>query len=120
VWTWNAIGKRRGAAVLDHDAPEAMRGFLLNHAITDLLPPDGHGRRHSNSDPVTGQAAWFDLRVRLRKCGAAETHQSAPQLPPLEAPPGTAPNPRWLGFGAQFRRARERRAREGQASETAP
>jgi anaerobic selenocysteine-containing dehydrogenase len=112
VWTWNAIGKRRGAAMLDHDAPEAMRGFLLNHAIADLLPADTHGRRHSNSDPVTGQAAWFDLRVRLRKCTAAETHEAAPQHPPLKAPPGMAPNPRWLGFGAQFRRTRERKARE--------
>jgi anaerobic selenocysteine-containing dehydrogenase len=107
VWTWNAIGKRRGAGMLDHDAPEAARGFLLNHAIADLLPPDQHGRRSSNSDPITGQAAWFDLRVRLRKCDAAELCQSAPQLPPLAAPPGTAPIPRWLSFGAQFRRARE-------------
>jgi anaerobic selenocysteine-containing dehydrogenase len=107
VWTWNAVGKRRGAAMLDHDAPEAVRGFLLNHAIADLLPPDAQGRRCSNSDPITGQAAWFDLRVRLRKCDAAELCQSAPQLPPLAAPPGTAPNPRWLSFGAQFRRARE-------------
>jgi anaerobic selenocysteine-containing dehydrogenase len=112
VWTWNAIGKRRGAGNLDHDAPEAMRGFLLNHAIADLLPPDAQGRRHSNSDPVTGQAAWFDLRVRLRKCAAAETGETAPLLPPLAAPPGMAPSPRRLGFGAQFRRARKRPARE--------
>ncbi|HEY6255136.1 MAG TPA: molybdopterin oxidoreductase family protein [Xanthobacteraceae bacterium] len=103
VWTWNAIGRRRGAGMLDHDAPEATRGFLLNHAIADLLPPDAAGRRRLNADPVTGQAAWFDLRVRLRKCAAAELAQSAPQLPPLKPPPGTAPNPRSLGFGAHFR-----------------
>jgi anaerobic selenocysteine-containing dehydrogenase len=107
VWTWNALGKRRGAGMLDHDAPEATRGFLLNHVIADLLPPDAQDRRSANCDPITGQAAWFDLRVRLRKCAATELCQSAPQLPPLTAPPGTPSNPRWLGFGAQFRRARE-------------
>jgi sulfite dehydrogenase (quinone) subunit SoeA len=107
AWTWNAIGKRRGAGMLDHDAPEATRGFLLNHAISELLPLDANGRRYSNSDPVTGQAAWFDLRVRLRKCVAADEGQSAPQLPALMPPPGAARPPRRLAFGAQFRRARE-------------
>jgi anaerobic selenocysteine-containing dehydrogenase len=107
VCTWNAIGKRRGASMLDHDAPEATRGFLLNHAICELLPRDANGRRYSNSDPVTGQAAWFDLRVRLRKCSSAEAGLSAPQLPALKPPPGAAPPPRRLSFGAQFRRARE-------------
>ena len=61
VWTWNAIGKRRGAWRLAPDAPEGRRGFLLNHLIGDLTP-DGD---RVNADPVTGQAAWFDLRVRL-------------------------------------------------------
>ncbi len=41
------------------------KGFLLNHVIDDLLPPRGDGYRYANADPVTGQAAWFDLRVRL-------------------------------------------------------
>src|SRR5690606_14916511 len=30
VWTWNAIGRRAGAANLAPDAPEARHGFLLN------------------------------------------------------------------------------------------
>jgi anaerobic selenocysteine-containing dehydrogenase len=107
VWTWNAIGKRRGAWMLDHDVPEAARSFLLNHAIADLLLPDAYGRRYSNSDPITGQAAWFDLRVRLRKCIAVDACVSAPQLPAFSAPPGAAPNPRCLSFGAGFRCARE-------------
>uniref|UniRef100_A4WQK9 Molybdopterin oxidoreductase Fe4S4 region n=1 Tax=Cereibacter sphaeroides (strain ATCC 17025 / ATH 2.4.3) TaxID=349102 RepID=A4WQK9_CERS5 len=70
VWTWNAIGKRKGAWALDDDAPEARVGFLLNHLMHDLLPdgPEGGGRR-ANADPVTGQAAWFDLRVRLERIG---------------------------------------------------
>ena len=67
VWTWNAIGKRKGAWALDAEAPEATKGFLLNHLIHELLPPKGDGLRWSNSDPVTGQAAWYDLRVRVER-----------------------------------------------------
>jgi sulfite dehydrogenase (quinone) subunit SoeA len=63
VWTWNAIGKQKGAWRLSADAPESRAGFLLNHVISDLLP----GKRYANADPITGQAAWFDLRVRLAK-----------------------------------------------------
>jgi anaerobic selenocysteine-containing dehydrogenase len=67
VWTWNAIGKRKGAWALSTDAPESNRGWLLNHLIHELHPPRGDGLRWSNSDPVTGQAAWYDLRVRIEK-----------------------------------------------------
>ena len=35
VWTWNAIGKRRGSWGLKDDAAESNRGFLLNHIIGD-------------------------------------------------------------------------------------
>ncbi len=72
VWTWNAIGKRRGAWGLSTDAPEGNKGFLLNHLINELLPPKGDGMRWSNSDPVTGQAAWYDLKVRIEKAEPAE------------------------------------------------
>jgi anaerobic selenocysteine-containing dehydrogenase len=65
VWSWNAIGKRRRAWKLAADAPEYTKGFLLNHLIDDLLPAGADGHRYANADPVTGQAAWFDLRVRL-------------------------------------------------------
>ncbi|MGR3563078.1 MAG: molybdopterin oxidoreductase family protein [Heliomarina sp.] len=81
VWTWNAIGKRKGAWALDPDAPEARKGFLLNHLISELLPPKGDGLRWSNSDPVTGQAAWFDLRVRIEK--VPPPGQSQPVFPPI-------------------------------------
>ena len=67
VWSWNAIGKKRGAWKLSPDAPESQQGFLLNHVITELLPPRADGYRYANADPVTGQAAWFDLRVRIEK-----------------------------------------------------
>ena len=81
VWTWNAIGKRKGAWALDEGAPEATEGFLLNHLISELLPPKGDGMRYSNSDPVTGQAAWFDLRVRIERVGPQD--QAAPAFNPI-------------------------------------
>jgi anaerobic selenocysteine-containing dehydrogenase len=85
VWTWNAIGKRSGSWNLDPDAPEAKKGFLLNHIISELLPPKENGYRYSNSDPVTGQAAWYDLRVRIEKAdsGDAADETTFPQFDTL-------------------------------------
>ena len=85
IWTWNAIGKRKGTWALDPGAPESTKGFLLNHLIHELLPPKADGLRWSNSDPVTGQAAWFDLRVRIAK--AALQTESQPVFPPLPPVP---------------------------------
>ncbi|WP_371038292.1 molybdopterin oxidoreductase family protein [Rhodosalinus sp. FB01] len=84
VWTWNAIGKRKGAWALDREAPEATKGFLLNHLIHELLPERGDGLRWSNSDPVTGQAAWFDLRVRIEKSKPPE--EALPVFDALASP----------------------------------
>lgn len=81
VWTWNAIGKRKGAWALDEDASEAKEGFLLNHLISELLPERGDGQRWANSDPVTGQAAWFDLKVRIENVGPRTAAE--PAFPPL-------------------------------------
>ncbi|MEM7722060.1 MAG: molybdopterin oxidoreductase family protein [Pseudomonadota bacterium] len=89
VWTWNAIGKRKGAWALGEDAPEATKGFLLNHLIHELLPPKGDGLRWSNSDPITGQAAWFDLRVKIEKVDAPEEAQ--PAFPPIASPVSKGP-----------------------------
>ena len=89
VWTWNAIGKRKGAWALDDDAPEATKGFLLNHIIHELLPPKGDGLRWSNSDPITGQAAWFDLRVKIEKTAAPTEVQ--PAFPAQKSPIGKGP-----------------------------
>ena len=83
VWTWNAIGKRRGTWALDEDAPEASRGFLLNHLISELLPEREGGYRFSNSDPVTGQAAWYDLVVTIEKASADEPRETSPRFEPL-------------------------------------
>ena len=101
VWTWNAIGKRRGAWHLDDDAAEGEKGFLLNHLISELLPAKTGGRRMSNSDPVTGQAAWFDLRVKIRKAEAGDG-RSEPQFEPLRPVPGIADKPEDLRFGEEF------------------
>ncbi len=91
LWTWNAIGKRPGAWTLDPQAPEARKGFLLNHLIHELLPPKSDGLRWSNSDPITGQAAWFDLRVRIEKAPPEDHPVSEPQFDTqanvLPAPP---------------------------------
>ena len=84
VWTWNAIGKRKGTWALDKNAPEATKGFLLNHLIHELLPPKGDGLRWANSDPITGQAAWFDLRVKLEK--AKPPSSSEPTFPEIKSP----------------------------------
>ena len=89
VWTWNAIGKRKGAWALDEDAPEATKGFLLNHIIHELLPPRGDGLRWANSDPITGQAAWFDLKVRIEKATAPA--ESQPAHPAQKSPVAKAP-----------------------------
>jgi anaerobic selenocysteine-containing dehydrogenase len=87
VWTWNAIGKRAGAWALSPDSPEAQRGFLLNHVISEWLPAQEMAHRFSNSDPVTGQAAWYDLRVRVVKCAADEVGQTDPHPDALRPPP---------------------------------
>ena len=90
VWTWNAIGKRKGAWALDEGASEAGEGFLLNHLIHELQPPKGDGLRWANSDPITGQAAWFDLRVKIEKA-VPKPAESQPAHPPIKSPVGKGP-----------------------------
>jgi anaerobic selenocysteine-containing dehydrogenase len=85
VWTWNAIGKRAGAWGLGPEAPEATQGFLLNHLIADLLPEQAGGYRFSNSDPVTGQAAWYDLKVKVEKASGGDA-LTWPRFEPLSMP----------------------------------
>ncbi|MEN8195555.1 MAG: molybdopterin oxidoreductase family protein [Pseudomonadota bacterium] len=104
VWTWNAIGKRKGAWALDGDAPETRKGFLLNHIISELLPPRKDGYRYSNSDPITGQAAWFDLRVRIEKCAAHEAGETEPMFETLSSPPGVGQGrPATLRYGKELK-----------------
>jgi anaerobic selenocysteine-containing dehydrogenase len=88
VWTWNAIGKAAGAWGLTPDANESQQGFLLNHLISEELPASKDAPRVSNSDPITGQAAWYDVRVRIYKADAGETAVTSPQFEPLKPYPG--------------------------------
>ena len=106
-----------GAWNLAPDSPEAKTGFLVNHLISELLPPREDGHRYANADPVTGQAAWYDLRVRIEKAGTAdaaevapevaaeaeaEAGQSEPQFAPLPVPPGLAERPDILRYGRKY------------------
>jgi hypothetical protein len=99
VWTWNAIGKRSGAWNLAATSPESTRGFLLNHLITEMLPETDAGAG-MNADPITGQAAWYDLRVRVEKVLPAEAGHSAPRFPALPRPPSLVTPPDILRYGS--------------------
>jgi anaerobic selenocysteine-containing dehydrogenase len=101
VWTWNAIGKRAGAWNLAADSPEFTKGFLLNHLIGETLP-GRDGEIALNADPITGQAAWYDLRVRIEKASAAEAGHSAPRFTASGHPPSITPPPEILRYGARF------------------
>ncbi|WP_459722867.1 molybdopterin oxidoreductase family protein [Sideroxyarcus sp. TK5] len=98
VWTWNAIGKAAGAWNLTPDANESQQGFLLNHVISEELPAQADGKRFSNSDPITGQAAWYDVRVRIYKAEDGEPHHTSPQFPPMKVYPGMKQRPNWLAY----------------------
>ena len=88
VWTWNAIGKRSGTWGLANDVDESKTGFIINHLISDLLPEKSDGYRWSNSDPITGQAAWYDLMVKIEKVDNKEK-LSLPQFPTIYSPLST-------------------------------
>ena len=110
VWTWNAIGKAAGAWNLAPDANESRDGFLLNHLISEELPVRGSDARISNSDPVTGQAAWYYVRVRVVYSKPAATTETAPQFAPMRAYPGMkAPPHEWVGRESITRVAKAQR-----------
>ncbi len=100
VWTWNAIGKAAGAWNLDPSANESKQGFLLNHVISEELPAQTSGEHLSNSDPVTGQAAWYDVRVRIYKAAEDEPHETSPQFAPVPPAPGTSRRRPWQNYFA--------------------
>ena len=92
VWTWNAIGKQSGAWGLSDKAPESQKGFLMNHLISELLPAQDGERGLTNSDPVTGQAAWYDLKVNVYLAAPDETgvypqFDTIKPLPDMQASP---------------------------------
>jgi len=100
VWTWNAIGKASGAWNLTPDANESQQGFLLNHVISEELPKHDAGEHISNSDPVTGQAGWYDVRVRIYKAEDNEAHVTSPQFDTIKPVPGQTIRKKWLAYFA--------------------
>jgi len=50
---------------------------------------------------VTGQAAWYDLRVRIEKVAPAEAGEAAPTFAPLARPPGLRTPPNMVRQGAK-------------------
>ena len=97
VWTWNAIGKQGGAWGLSEDANEAKQGFLMNHLINELLPARSNEERMTNSDPITGQAAWYDLKVKIYPAKPGE-EGSWPQFNPVKPLPGLKMSPAKQGY----------------------
>jgi hypothetical protein len=50
---------------------------------------------------VTGQAGWYDVRVRIYKAGADEAQQSSPQVAAVAPLPGMdRVRKTWLAFVA--------------------
>ncbi len=101
VWTWNAIGKRSGSWNLEPNVKEVSEGFLLNHLIDDRLSKNPHSYNFSNSDPITGQAAWFDVRVKIEKISDTQedAHSiSQPNFDSLIPPPRIPNRPNIIGY----------------------
>ena len=99
VWTWNAIGKQGGAWGLSEDANEAKQGFLMNHLINELLPARSNEERMTNSDPITGQAAWYDLKVKIYPAKPGE-EGSWPQFNAVKPVPGLKMSPTLQGYSS--------------------
>jgi hypothetical protein len=108
VWTWNAIGKASGAWGLDGNADESQRGFLLNHILSEELPAGDAGEHLSNSDPVTGQAGWYDVHVRIYPADSGEPATTSPRFDTLHELPGQSQEKkrgRWLTYFAGKKKA---------------
>ncbi len=103
VWTWNAIGKAPGAWRLDKRADEATLGFLLNPLITEELP-EVNGLQTSNSDPITGQAGWYDVRVKIITSDRPKTRELESKWPTMARMPGTSDVPSEVAFFAGRRK----------------
>ncbi|AWP23562.1 formate dehydrogenase [Acidiferrobacter sp. SPIII_3] len=100
VWTWNAIGKQSGTWGLKPGGPEATEGFLMNHLISELLPEKSGERRLTNSDPITGQAAWYDLRVKVTRAAPGE-EGVWPTFANVSPLPNAAPKPDILRYNTR-------------------
>lgn len=69
----------------------------MNHLISELLPSKDGERGLTNSDPVTGQAAWYDLKVNVYLAAPGETG-SYPEFDPVKRLPDLAESPHVLKY----------------------
>jgi hypothetical protein len=66
IWTWDAIGNRRGLGAVPI-APETNKGFLLNHLIHELPPLNRMACGGAIPTRSPDKLAWFDLKVKVEK-----------------------------------------------------
>jgi hypothetical protein len=52
----------------------------------------------ANADPITGQAAWYDLRVKVSKCAPGEEGVTDPFPTMLDPPPDMPSTPDILRY----------------------
>ena len=71
----------------------------MSDVIGELLPEE-RGYTQANADPITGQAAWFDLRVRVTR-STSQSPRSEPRFPTLADAPTPPPGP--LAYDARRR-----------------
>ena len=86
-------------------SPEAKSGFLINHLISEYLPLQKTEFRYANADPLTGQAAWYDLRVKIEKCEKTEDEESRPNFDELLPINGLPDRPKILRYGRMYSHA---------------
>mgnify|MGYP007004071179 CR=1 FL=1 len=70
----------------------ACAGGLFEGVAQRQQPRLAEGRpqeRQADRQAVTGQAGWYDVRVRISKAAAGEPEETSPQFAPLPAVPGT-------------------------------
>ena len=97
VWTWSAIAKQPGTWGLNKNANESKDAFLINHLISELLPPKASFADITNSDPITGQAAWYDLCVKITPAAEGETG-AWPEFDEVKPLPGQPQSPTNLSY----------------------
>ena len=68
--------------------------------ISEELPAHDAGEHISNSDPVTGQAGWYDVQVRVYKADPNEPEQTSPQFENQLPVPGQPERKSWLSYFA--------------------
>ena len=101
VWTWNAIGKASAARGTSPPTPnESQQGLP---AQSPDLRGAARGRprapRISNSDPITGQAAWYDVRVRIYPAAPASRRRARRSSRRWRRVPGRPrARPAWIAY----------------------